>query len=336
MGRGGNTCTSVETDSADKFFDLCCESRDLYPLFAAELLEETGVDIELERTGTLDLAFADEDAVKLKTRYEWQRSQAMSVEHLTAEQVLELEPNISPNVREALLFPNDWQVENRKLVTALRHYAELNGIQTIENTLVTRIIIENGKGSGVETNNGTFAADTVVIATGAWTSLIELGETNAPVKIEPVRGQILAFRPRVPMLKHVVYSSSGYLVPRVDGRILAGSTTEHVGFDTTTTSEAAERLKQIAIEIAPGLAEYEPDDHWSGLRPFAADGLPVIGDLPGIDGVFVATGHYRNGILLAPLTARIAADRLVNGISTRNAYVFGPSRFTEPDIAHAP
>jgi glycine oxidase len=218
----GILAPQVETDEVGPFFELCARSRDLYPQFASELLEETGVDIELERTGTLYLAFTDEDAVELKTRYEWQRSQGMAVEHLTSDAVRALEPNISTNVREALLFPNDWQVENCKLVTALHRYAEMNGIPTIENMLVTRVVIENGKASGAITHAGTFAANTVVIATGAWTSFIELGETNPPVNIEPVRGQIVQFRSQAPILRHVVYSSSGYLVPRADGRILAG------------------------------------------------------------------------------------------------------------------
>ncbi len=318
----------AEADEGRAFFDMTVASRDLYPAFAAELLEETGVDIELDRAGTLYLAFTEDDALDLHTRLKWQRKAGLSVEHLSAEETRKAEPFVSPDVRGALFFPNDWQVENRKLLTALKRYAEINGIEIHENTHVERLIVDGGKIIGVETDGGSILAQQTVLATGAWTSLIKLGLAELPVHVEPVRGQIIAFRTASRMFQRVIYSPRGYIVPRVDGRILAGSTSENAGFDKSVTESAATRLREIAFEIAPSISSLQVADQWAGLRPFAADGLPILGELVGLDGLFIATAHYRNGILLAPLTARIAAGRLVDGADSRYFTDFGPGRFS--------
>ena len=171
------------------------------------------------------------------------------------------------------------------------------------------------------------SSDTTVLATGAWTSLIKLGAAEIPVKVEPVRGQIIAFRPETPLFRHVIYSRRGYLVPRLDGRVLAGSTSEYVGFDKSTTGSAAEKLHQMASEISPDMSELKIADQWSGLRPKAADGLPVLGNISGIEGLFIATAHYRNGILLAPQTAKLVAGAVIDGVDSEYFRHFGPDRF---------
>ncbi len=318
----------AEANEGGAFFDMMLESRDLYPAFAAELLDETGIDIELDRAGTMYLAFTDEDAHELRERFEWQRQVGLAVEYLSAEEARKAEPFVSTDVREALLFPHDWQVENRKLLDALRRYAEISGIEIRENTEVERLVIDGGRITGGETAEGKFLADKTVLATGAWTSLIKLGIADSPIKIEPVRGQIVAFRTAQRMFQHVIYSRRGYIVPRADGRILAGSTSENVGFDKSVTESAATRLREIAFEIAPSISGLPIADQWAGLRPFAADGLPILGEISGFRGLFVATAHYRNGILLAPLTARIVADRIADGTESRYFTDFGPGRFS--------
>ena len=317
----------AEANAGGAFFDMTVESRGLYPDFASELLDETGIDIELDRAGTLYLAFTDDDVSEVHERFRWQRKAGLAVEHLSATDARKAEPFVSPDVRGALLFPDDWQVENRKLLTALRRYAEVNGIEIRENTPVERLIVENRKITGAETDGGTFLADKTVLATGAWTSLIKLGLTESPLKIEPVRGQIIAFRTAQRLFQRVIYSRRGYIVPRVDGRILAGSTSENVGFDKSVTGSAATRLREIALEIAPSISSLAIAEQWAGLRPFAADGLPIIGEIAGIDALFIATAHYRNGILLAPLTAKIAAEKLTGDATSKYLFDFGPDRF---------
>lgn len=317
----------AEADEPSAFFDLCCASRDLFPKFADELLYETGIDIELDRTGTLYLAFTDEDAKILHKRLRWQNKARLPIDHLSADATLRAEPLVSQNVRGSLFFPNDWQVENRKLLTALRRYAEINGIRIIENRVVKNLLIENNRVIGAGTDDGVITADKTILATGAWTSLIKLANAGMPINIEPIRGQIVAFQADRRMFQRVIYCRDGYIVPRADNRILAGSTTEHRGFDKSVTDEAANDLYAMATDIAPSIADLQITDQWSGLRPFASDGLPIIGGIAGIEDLFVATAHYRNGILLAPITAKIAADEVVDNIDAANVKTFSPNRF---------
>lgn len=324
---GGMLGPQAEADEGGLFFDLMLASRDLYPGFAAELETETGIDVELDRTGTLYLAFSDDDSRHLVARAAWQREAGLPVESLSADEARRAEPFASPDVREALYFPGDWQVENRKLLAALRRYAELNGIEIVEHRNVEALIVEQGRVTGVETAVSLIHADKTVLATGAWTSLIKLGAAGLPVKVEPVRGQMLAFSTAKRLFRHVIYSRRGYIVPRADGRILAGSTSEFAGFEKTTTEQAASTIRQMANEIAPSVGSLAVGDHWSGLRPFAADSLPVIGSIAGIDQLIIATAHYRNGILLAPITAEIVAEKLTSGSEHAALTAFGPDRF---------
>ncbi|MEO7539877.1 MAG: glycine oxidase ThiO [Pyrinomonadaceae bacterium] len=312
----------AEAEEFGELFDLCSASRDLYPKFAAELLDDTGIDIELERSGTLSLAFTDKDSAELMVRHRQQRDAGLNIELLSAEEVQKFEPCVSASVQMGLFFANDWQVENRRLVEALRRYAELNGIEIREHTYVNAVAVVDGRVTGVETDSGTIHAKNTVLATGAWTSLIKLGHSEMPLAVEPVRGQMISFRTRPGQFRHVISSRRGYLVPRVDGRVLAGSTTERVGFANEVTDEAFRELRQMASEISPFLND-EPEDAWSGLRPYSPDGYLLLGRLEGIEGLMIATAHYRNGILLAPLTAEIVASDLTDGTVSEHLRTFG-------------
>lgn len=317
----------AEADEGGLFFEMCSSSRDLFPDLAMDLQAETGMAIGLERSGTLYLAFTDEDVAKVHERFRWQRSAGLPVEHLSAEAVRQAEPFISPDVRGALFFPNDWQIDNRKLLTALRRSAEINGIQILENRHVERLIVDDNRVVGVETADGEMSACQTILATGAWTSLIKVGVADMPFKVEPVRGQIIAFQTAKQFFKHVVYTRRGYIVPRADGKILAGSTTEFAGFEKAETPSASAVLRDVAAEIAPSIGSLSMAEHWSGLRPYAADGMPVLGSIGGILGLTIATAHYRNGILLAPLTANIIAGKLIDDADHPVFTAFGPDRF---------
>jgi glycine oxidase len=170
----------------------------------------------------------------------------------------------------------------------------------------------------------------VVVAGGAWASHISIESAAdkpvTPVRIEPVRGQMVCFQPSGRLARHVLYSARGYLVPRRDGRVLAGSTSESVGFDKTVTARGLQTILTHAVELAPGLAESPITEVWAGLRPRAEDGLPVIGPGP-IDGLFYAVGHYRNGILLAPITGELLAQLIVDNIHSPLLAPFGCERF---------
>ncbi len=329
----GMLAPQSEADETDDFFDFCRASRDLYPHFSDELFAQTGVDIELDRSGTLYAAFTENDSAEIRRRYEWQKKAGLNIEYLSAEETRRAEAFISPDVRESLFFPNDWQVENRKLLAALRKYCEINQIQIVENVEIKSLVTENGKIVGAKSEDESFHAETVILTTGAWTSLIKFGE-NAPssIKVKPVRGQMLSYRTAKRLFTKVIYSPRGYLVPRSDGRILVGATVEDAGFDKSLTANGINFLQTNALEIAPNLVNLEIAESWAGLRPFAADGLPILGEIPEIENLFVATAHYRNGILLAPLTAKILADKIVENISSNYFDVFSPRRFDASSI----
>lgn len=317
---------NAENEVVDDFYRFCDESRRMFPKFAEELLAETGVDIELDRGGTLYAAFTGEDSKHLELRFSRQIEAGIPVERLSREETREAEPCLAEDVRESLFFPNDWQVENRKLLAALKQYAAVNRIALIDNSAVDGLIVDDSRVSGIRLGEERVSAGTIVLATGAWTSLIKIGDAAVPVSVKPIRGQMIGFAPSSRLFNRVIYSPRGYLVPRADGRILAGATVEDVGFDDRTTDGGVRQLKAAALEMAPCLADHPIAESWSGLRPFASDGFPIIGGVPGHENLFVATAHYRNGILLAPITARMLAEKIVVGEHSKYFDLFGPER----------
>jgi glycine oxidase len=325
---GGILAPQAEADSPDEFFALACRSRDLYPAFAAALREETGVDIELDSTGTLYVAFTDADLREIDARFEWQSKAGLAVERLTPGEARELEPCISEALQGALRFPRDVQVENRRLVNALVNSVAKQGVRIFADTSVESLSVERQRLRGLETSRGYLSCQKVIIAAGTWSSTIEHSQTP---KIEPIRGQMICFDAKPQLAHHVIYSPRGYLVPRQDGRLLAGSTSEHAGFTKQVTAGGINQIIANAREISPKILNLPIVDTWSGLRPRAPDGLPVLGPCGEIDGLFYATGHYRNGILLAPVTGELIAEAVVTGRVSPLLAAFSPNRF---DLAH--
>jgi glycine oxidase len=335
----GMLAPQAEADYADELFELLCASREMYPDFAAAVGEESGIQVELDRTGTLYLALDEEDEEEVERRFAWQSKAGLEVERLTAEEARALEPNISPDVRVALRFPRDWQVESRRLVVALDAAAESLGVRIIRAVEARGVRVRGGRAAGVVTSEGELAAGAVVFAAGAWNSwLHKFADGESPYlsddpRVEPVRGQILCYRQpegQGPLFRHVVYSPRGYVVPRRAGRLLAGSTTEPGLYEPRVTEEGARSIAARAAEIAPAVATLDVEDSWAGLRPRAQDGLPVLGESADVGGLFYATGFYRNGILLAPAAGEIVADLVTGGATRLRPSVletFSPARF---------
>jgi glycine oxidase len=324
---GGMLLPQVEADGHDDFFALACRSRDLYPSLAVELRDETGVDIELDTTGTLYLALNEPDYEDIKQRYEWQTRAGLAVELLTSGAARELEPCISEATFGALRFPNDIQVENRRLITALANSVNALGVTTFTETTVERLSLDGHRITGVQTSRGEISCRTVVLAAGTWSSFI----CPHPA-ITPVRGQMVCLESKPQLTKHVIFSPRGYLVPRHDGRLLAGSTSENAGFAKRVTAGGIATILREALAISPAVAHLPVVDTWAGLRPRAADGLPVLGPCGEIDGLFYATGHYRNGILLAPLTAKLISEAIVAGTPSPLLAPFSPDRFSSQPV----
>ena len=330
---GGILGPQAEANRADEFFELACQSRDLYHALARELLAETAIDIELETNGTLYLAFTAADEAEIEKRYEWQTRAGLSLEKLSPGEACRLEPNIAENVRVALLFPQDIQVDNRRLLRALVAANEKLGVRLVTDTNVESIRTEHDRIIGVKTARGFISTPTVVLAAGAWTSFLANEDlANAPrVQIEPVRGQMVCLQSNPRLARHILYSPRGYLVPRLDGRVLAGSTTEHVGFDRQVTIGGLHEILSHALELAPTIASLPVVATWAGLRPRAEDALPVLGPCD-IKGLFYATAHYRNGILLAPITGQLIAEAIVGNVISPGLSRFAPDRFDLVDV----
>jgi len=325
----GILAPQAEADCVDDFFDLACQSRTLYRSFASSLLEETGIDVELDNSGTLYLAFTEEDEKEISRRYEWQTRAGLPVERLTAEDARLIEPGISENVRAALRFPLDVQVENRRLLSALVEANQQHSVLLMTGTNVESLRVQRNKLEGIETSRGFISSRNVVIAGGAWTSFLKASDKALPdFRIEPVRGQMLCFDSNPRVSRHVIYSPRGYVVPRINGRLLSGSTTEFAGFDKSVTAFGVHSILTRALEISTLISKLPLIDLWAGLRPHAPDNLPVLGPYKEIEGLFYATGHYRNGILLAPITGELIAEAVCEGIVSPLLASFAPERFT--------
>ena len=328
---GGMLAPQAEADRDDEFFEMSCKSRDLYPAFAAALLDETGMDIELDTTGTVYLAFTEQDEAEIEQRFAWQTRAGLTLEQLSAADARHLEPAINETVRGGLHFPLDIQVENRRLLTALIAANERYAVRLVTGTNVESVLIQQGQVAGVATARGFISTRRAVVAGGAWTSMISIAErSNSHLprfRISPVRGQMLCFAAQPPFVRHVIYSPRSYLVPRRDGRLLAGSTTEHAGFTKQVTAFGMHTILAQALELTPGLGGLPLIESWAGLRPRAEDDLPVLGTAGEIEGLIYATGHYRNGILLAPITGELIAQLITDKIRSPFLEVFSPNRF---------
>lgn len=299
-----------EVASPGPFQDLCLASRALYPDYARALKELSGMDLGYSDAGVLEVAKDPGEGRIAVGRAEWMLDLGQRVELLGPEEARKLEPALSEKIVGANYYPDDHALDpvllNRALAAAVER---LGGIFRIGDQ-VTGLAVEDGRAVGVETLGETLPADHVVVAAGAWSSRLK-GLPQLRTDIKPVAGQMIVADTRPPLFRHVVYGYDGYLAPRVDGRILMGSTLEDRGFDKATTLEGLNRITGMAMRMVPELASARFSQSWSGLRPATGDNLPLLGAGP-LAGLYFATGHYRNGILLTPITAQVICS-LVQG-----------------------
>jgi len=298
----------AEAEPGDPLFLLGLASRDLYPDFVDRVTAESGLDPALSRRGTLVVAAPGAEALELDRRGTFLRSLDLPAERVEGDALRRIEPSIHPDLSEGLWLPRDLSVDNVVLLQGLRRSVERLGVVLQEGTKVDRLLIEKGRVVGLEAAGARVPAGDVVLAAGAWSGEIA-GPGLPPLPAYPVRGQIVCFGP-APAPGLPLFGRDGYLVPRRDGRVLAGSTMERAGYDTSVTGEGLRRLCAMAMALVPDLARAPFHSAWAGLRPALPDGLPAIGRTAA--GLLCACGHLRNGILLAPITARIIA-RLVAG-----------------------
>ncbi|MEM8608174.1 MAG: glycine oxidase ThiO [Myxococcota bacterium] len=323
----GILAPSVESAHDALAFQLGRRSRELHAELSDELDELFGIDVGFRRCGVLDLAFDEESIKKLEVSAEALSAQGVRCDTWSREDLLQEEPSANPDAVVGLHVADDAQVEPRKLLSAVALGAEREGVVFRTGATVRHVVVDGGRATGVQVDGEHIEADHVIVAAGSWTTLIPGIRLQANT-IYPVRGQMLTTETRPPVFRRVVFGAGGYVVTRPDGRVLCGSTEERVGFERGITFEGMSRIIDTATRIAPSLAHATISDHWSSFRPGTPDGLPLVGETH-IEGLFMASGHYRNGILLAPLTAEILAEALVKETTSRQAEALSPRRFEE-------
>ena len=272
-----------------------------YSQLARELYAESGIDPELLPSGLLMLDVEDTDEA-----LSWSRTHQHPIESLRSAGLRELEPGLAVG-DSGLWMPEVTQIRNPRMAQAARMALQTLGVVVEEHAEVTDLIVESGAIRGVETVKGRYEAEQVVVASGAWSAEL-LARLLVPVLVEPVKGQMILYRAEPEAIRHIVLQQGKYIIPRRDGHVLAGSTLEFVGFEKSTTADALAELRQAAEAMFPLLADCEVVKQWAGLRPGTPSGIPYIGEHPQVRGLFLNAGHFRNGVVLGPASARLMAD----------------------------
>jgi len=294
----------------DAITALASWSQSSYVQLSEALLEETGIDPELRQKGLLMLAVADEaDALT------WAKRCQRPLVRVGPDFVYQLEPQLrsraANSINGALWMPEVCSIRNPRLGQSLRRSLELNpNVELRAHCPVLSIDRQGGMINSVSTTQGKLTAGKYLLSAGAWSGgIAEVADIQLP--IQPVKGQMLLFKAPESLLDRVILENGRYLIPRNDGRILVGSTLEFEGFSKQTTEQAYQSLYQSALALLPALSDYPVEAHWVGLRPGSPGGIPYIGQVPGTDNLYLNAGHFRNGLVLAPASCRLAADLML-------------------------
>jgi glycine oxidase len=301
-------------------------SMALYPDFVARVEEISGQDVGFRAKGTLEALFSRDTARELSTHVALQHGWGLKAEAISAEDARELEPALSPELEAAVLRPDEASVDNRALTRAVLEAARKSGVEIFAHREVQGVWRERERCTGLLLKDDKISAKWTIVAAGCFSASIGGVATYAPVR--PAKGQMVSLRGERTKIERVLWSDKIYLVPRNDGRILAGASVEYVGFDKEITAGALERLLSGAIELAPELANARVEENWAGLRPDSPDHLPILGPTD-IEGLLVATGHFRSGILLTPITARLIREWVTEQRVSVDWDRFAPLRFME-------
>ncbi len=324
-----------EASSPGPFLEIASRSLELWPTFAEALEEEVGSSIEYRPSGKVALALTDHGWTRLRERHEWGAPKGAGSRLLDPGEVFDLLPGAPRELRGGLLSSADHRIDNRALGGALLAACRRRGVEVRTGTEVTSVETDKGVLRGVRAGSDTLLpAPRVVLAAGAWGGSLE--GLPSPPPIRPVRGQMVALRPSSPPDPRILESEEVYLVPRDDGRLLVGATVEEVGFRREVTVDGITGLLAGALRLDPTLRSAPVEELWCGFRPGTPDGLPILGPDPEVPGVIHAGGHFRNGILLAPVTVEFLTPLLLGGEGVEDALApFSPARFpVSPRSSH--
>jgi glycine oxidase len=334
----GMLAPQMEADGAGPLLELGLRSRALYPAVAAELRDATGIDIGYLKCGVIMVALSDDHERALVARRTWQLARGLRVETLSAAALAELEPAVDSGGaggaggaggRTGLRFPDEAQVHPPSLARAYSQAAARSGVSFVQGRVVRRVLVAGDRVTGVELDGDTLDAGAVVVAAGSWSGLVDGAGLTAGM-VRPARGQLVAIETRPPLFRHVLsVPHRGYLVPRPDGTVVAGSTVEMVGFRKEVTVGGLADILDLTRRLVPALADAPVTASWSNFRPHTADLLPILGGT-GVRGLYVSTGHYRNGILLGPITADAMAALVATGNAGIDLAPFALARFGAP------
>jgi glycine oxidase len=334
----GMLAPQVEAEPGEEaLLPLMLESQALWAEFAPAVERASGQDIGYRTEGTLAVALDRDDREKLRFRYDYLVSLKRELEWLSGAEARRLEPHLARGVTAAISSPLDHQVDNRALVDALKIAFQKSGGTLIENAPVREVLIAGGRARGVVAGESTIEAERVVIAAGAWSRNIPGLPDEVRPPVRPVKGQMLAVQmdKAAPLITRVVWGPDGYFVPRADGRLLVGATVEEMGFDTTLTAGGMFELLRAAWETLPGTYDMPLIESWAGLRPASRDDAPILGETE-VEGLIMATGHHRNGILLTPITAHAVSRLILDGTAPASIAPFSLARFAAgPDRSAA-
>lgn len=289
----------------DSITALASWSQAHYPELCEQLAHDTGIDPEFTRNGMLMVADDEID-----TALDWARRHDRPMEKIVRDRFRALEPAAAHPPETGLWMPTVGQLRNPRLARALHADLLRRGVVVREQCLVTGFHLSGTQCRGVTTAQGTLEADRVVVCAGAWSGEL-LREIPAPPAIRPVRGQMLLFKTPAGTISRIVLEEQRYIIPRRDGHVLFGASMEEVGFDKTPTKAMRDELLALVYERFPVMRQYPPIRHWAGLRPGAPAGVPYIASHPEIEGLYVNAGQFRNGVVLAPASARLMSDLIL-------------------------
>lgn len=315
------------------FFQLCRKSYDLFPEWTQRLKKDSGIDPEWDPSGSLDVAFTDEEEKAIRDLDNNLKAQGLSGRWLTPSAAMEKEPQLSAKTKAVFQLKETAQVRPPRLNRSLLQVLQKGGIELRELEPIEEFLLKDRKVQGVKTPKGVLEADQVVLAAGAWSGFL-LEKMGITLLTKPFRGQVVMFRAQPRTLRHILFTgvmkAFTYLVPRRDGHIYVGSTLEDAGFEKTTTPEGMEKLKNGFAKLLPGLSQPLIEDTWAGLRPGSLDGWPYLGSVPGLEGLWLATGHFTHGLLLSAVTGLLAAQALTGEKLSLDLAPFAPGRTPHP------
>lgn len=325
----GMLAAQIECEPGEEaLLPLLLESRRLWPEFARDLETASGMSVDLRTEGTLAVALDRDDTERLRFTFDYHRGLRLEMEWLTPADIRAMEPHLVSRIGGGVFSPQDHQVDNRKTAAALKRAFVAAGGVLRERTNVDEIAISGGRVTGVRCGGTVLEADLVVLAAGAWSPTIAGVPESSRPPVRPVKGQMVSLQmPKdAPLIRHVVWGPDAYLVPRLDGALLLGTTVEEQSYDTSLTAGGVYEILRHAWEVLPAVYDLPVIEMWAGLRPTSRDDAPLLGPTS-VDGLVMATGHHRNGILLAPITARAISAYVLTGRLPDEAEAFRPSRF---------